>query len=265
MKKHKYKVCQNCEGILLPKKNIKNNELLLVCENRREYDCEDVFLDNHSKIAYKKLLDWNLNDFDIHDLMVISKDETKLTNAVYLVDEMKIPVYKKKVEALKDLLHSYIPMGIYKFYVCFKYKRSEIYKSLKYGVSFLMLALIIGRIPMPNINIIQPSSSGENVTEQKDESLPGIEANSANGLLDLINNENNAKFLDQIFKMIKGSTAESGAEDLKIIDSDQDGLTDYAEIIEYKTDPLKKDTDGDGFHDKEEIDGGFDPLTPYVK
>ena len=45
-------------------------------------------------------------------------------------------------------------------------------------------------------------------------------------------------------------------------DSDQDRLSDYDEVMTYKTDPLKKDTDGDGVNDGTEIDIGTDPLTP---
>jgi plastocyanin len=46
---------------------------------------------------------------------------------------------------------------------------------------------------------------------------------------------------------------------LKKIDSDNDGLNDYEEVITYETDPNLKDTDKDGFTDKQEIDKGFNP------
>ncbi|MCZ2268082.1 MAG: OmpA family protein, partial [Ignavibacteriales bacterium] len=36
-------------------------------------------------------------------------------------------------------------------------------------------------------------------------------------------------------------------------DTDGDGLTDGDEVLKYKTDPLKKDTDGDGLTDGEEV------------
>ena len=45
------------------------------------------------------------------------------------------------------------------------------------------------------------------------------------------------------------------------LDSDNDGLKDWEEAL-WKTDPNKKDTDGDGFSDKNEVDGGFDPADP---
>ncbi|OGH71604.1 MAG: hypothetical protein A2921_02075 [Candidatus Magasanikbacteria bacterium RIFCSPLOWO2_01_FULL_43_20b] len=43
-------------------------------------------------------------------------------------------------------------------------------------------------------------------------------------------------------------------------DSDFDGLSDKLEIEKWKTDPLKKDTDGDGFGDGKEIIRGYNPL-----
>lgn len=42
-------------------------------------------------------------------------------------------------------------------------------------------------------------------------------------------------------------------------DSDNDGITDYDEVVLYKTDPFSADTDKDGFTDQAEILGGFDP------
>lgn len=45
-------------------------------------------------------------------------------------------------------------------------------------------------------------------------------------------------------------------------DSDYDGLSDQAEINIYHTDPLKADTDGDGYLDSTEVLIGSDPLNP---
>jgi len=42
-------------------------------------------------------------------------------------------------------------------------------------------------------------------------------------------------------------------------DSDADGLTDFAEVRVYGTDPTKADTDGDGLTDGIEVREGFDP------
>lgn len=49
---------------------------------------------------------------------------------------------------------------------------------------------------------------------------------------------------------------------LKIQDSDQDGLSDFDEITRYRSDPNKKDTDNDGYNDKEEVDAGYNPNGP---
>lgn len=44
------------------------------------------------------------------------------------------------------------------------------------------------------------------------------------------------------------------------IDSDNDGLSDEAEINIYYTNPSLADTDGDGFNDGDEIEHGYSPL-----
>ncbi len=45
----------------------------------------------------------------------------------------------------------------------------------------------------------------------------------------------------------------------KTFDTDKDGLSDLAEIDIFKTDPIKKDTDGDGFNDGSEVMNGYNP------
>lgn len=45
-------------------------------------------------------------------------------------------------------------------------------------------------------------------------------------------------------------------------DSDNDGLTDYEELVKYKTDPNKVDTDGDGYYDGLEVENGYNPNGP---
>lgn len=49
---------------------------------------------------------------------------------------------------------------------------------------------------------------------------------------------------------------------LQMIDTDQDGLTDWEEINFYSTSPYLPDTDSDGVSDKIEIDKGTNPLCP---
>lgn len=48
-------------------------------------------------------------------------------------------------------------------------------------------------------------------------------------------------------------------EGAKLTDADEDGLTAYEELSTYGTSDDEKDTDGDGFDDKTEIDAGYDP------
>ncbi len=45
-------------------------------------------------------------------------------------------------------------------------------------------------------------------------------------------------------------------------DTDGDGLSDKAEIEQYKTDPKKADSDGDTFWDGNELLNGYNPLGP---
>lgn len=45
-------------------------------------------------------------------------------------------------------------------------------------------------------------------------------------------------------------------------DSDGDGLSDYAEVKFYGSDPLNTDTDGDGYLDGAEVENGYDPTGP---
>ena len=45
-------------------------------------------------------------------------------------------------------------------------------------------------------------------------------------------------------------------------DSDDDGLTDGAEVIVHATNPLDADSDDDGFSDGIEVLAGTDPLDP---
>lgn len=49
---------------------------------------------------------------------------------------------------------------------------------------------------------------------------------------------------------------------LKNEDSDKDGLSDYDEVTVYGSNRYKKDTDGDGYDDKAEVDSGFNPNGP---
>ncbi|MDP3244155.1 MAG: hypothetical protein Q8M83_00670 [bacterium] len=60
----------------------------------------------------------------------------------------------------------------------------------------------------------------------------------------------------------KEAKDKQATEELKIKDTDGDGLSDYDELIVYKTSPYLEDTDSDGFIDKQEIASGNDPNCP---
>lgn len=53
--------------------------------------------------------------------------------------------------------------------------------------------------------------------------------------------------------------------ELKTKDTDEDGLTDYDELYQYETSPYLKDSDSDGFDDKQEIETQNDPNCPKDK
>ncbi len=55
------------------------------------------------------------------------------------------------------------------------------------------------------------------------------------------------------------ATSTDIAEVLKKKDTDGDGVSDYDEIYVYKTSPYLEDSDSDGLSDKKEVDQGSDP------
>lgn len=65
------------------------------------------------------------------------------------------------------------------------------------------------------------------------------------------------KYIDGVNTATAANLSEEAAA---LTDYDEDGLT-TAQENEIGTSDHKDDTDGDGFTDKEEVDGGFDPLT----
>jgi len=59
----------------------------------------------------------------------------------------------------------------------------------------------------------------------------------------------------------KGSNCLSD-EELRIVDTDNDGLTDWEELNLYLTSPYLEDTDSDGLWDKVEVDSNSNPNCP---
>lgn len=64
---------------------------------------------------------------------------------------------------------------------------------------------------------------------------------------------------------IATSLLEAQDEQLKLQDSDQDGLNDYEEMKVYGTSPFISDTDSDGITDAAEVRVGTDPVCPTGK
>ncbi len=50
--------------------------------------------------------------------------------------------------------------------------------------------------------------------------------------------------------------------DINSPDSDKDGLFDFEEVKVYGTNPLNPDTDGDGYQDGQELKAGYNPKDP---
>jgi LPXTG-site transpeptidase (sortase) family protein len=134
---------------------------------------------------------------------------------------------------------------------------SEILQKIKRNskkvalISSLFLAVFIGLFYLVNLDI-NPNKNQANIVQ---------------------NNIQNANTDEQIKKLagsidfsFAGYDDWAKANDLTRskdpnLDPDKDNLPNYLEYI-YGTDPLKADTDGDGYSDKQEIINGYDPDAP---
>ena len=65
--------------------------------------------------------------------------------------------------------------------------------------------------------------------------------------------------LDKDFDGISDEDEKKYGTSVTSSDTDEDGLTDDAEINRFKTNPIKADTDGDGYNDGYEVRRGFNP------
>lgn len=71
--------------------------------------------------------------------------------------------------------------------------------------------------------------------------------------------------LNKPFATDKKAQSEPVVNDLHLVDSDSDGLSDYDEINVYHTSPYLEDSDSDTINDKQEILQGSDPNCPTGK
>lgn len=77
------------------------------------------------------------------------------------------------------------------------------------------------------------------------------------GFLFLKNKTGTASIADQVNYLLGDQSGAKAPEP----DADNDGLKDWEEKV-YRTDSNKKDTDGDGYLDGEEVTSGYDPTKP---
>lgn len=89
--------------------------------------------------------------------------------------------------------------------------------------------------------------------ENRGKGSPNIDTNNISQLDNSV--FNNDKDLDGI---TDEKEAEFGTSDFEF-DTDKDGISDQDEINIWGTDPLDKDSDGDGFADGLEIINGYNP------
>lgn len=63
-------------------------------------------------------------------------------------------------------------------------------------------------------------------------------------------------------ELAQTQAAASDLDKLRTQDTDEDGMSDYAELYTYNTSPYLADSDSDGESDQQEIDAGTDPNCP---
>jgi len=79
---------------------------------------------------------------------------------------------------------------------------------------------------------------------------------------DLVSTEPAADLTDSDKDKLSDTEEKQLGTNPNLSDTDKDDLSDYDEVKVYKTDPLSMDSDGDGYTDKVELDGGYNPLGP---
>ncbi len=69
--------------------------------------------------------------------------------------------------------------------------------------------------------------------------------------------------LNQASTCSSGNCSLANEEDLRLKDTDKDGLNDYDELNIYNTSPYLEDSDSDGYSDKQEVQSQNDPNCPF--
>lgn len=77
-----------------------------------------------------------------------------------------------------------------------------------------------------------------------------------------IKKQREVKIIDADGDGLKDEEEKVLGTDINKFDTDNDGLNDFDEVKKWETDPLDPDTDGDGYLDGQEVEGGYDPLGP---
>ena len=87
-----------------------------------------------------------------------------------------------------------------------------------------------------------------------------LQINRAINLTDNYSSDTSAASLDEFAAGLQEE--QKTIEELQASDTDADGLSDFEELYVYKTSMYLKDSDSDGYEDKAEIDGNYDPNCP---
>ena len=138
--------------------------------------------------------------------------------------------------------------------------------------SIAQLKSLNGQIP--KLEIIDPLNNFERVEFNTGGPMSGfnLSGNDIFAWTTTAVGSNDKKF--RVSKYILNDTDKDGIEDeaelilgtsVDVSDSDEDGLTDFEELVLWDLDPLKSDTDNDGFSDSFEIQAGFDPTDANSK
>jgi plastocyanin len=139
--------------------------------------------------------------------------------------------------------------------------------------SIIILIMLLGLAGFTIINLSSINSAIRDLRTSVGAGSPELETQKSR--IDLFertltelrtNTENKTKELEDKISGTTGFASSADLETLKNIlkttDSDKDGLSDYDEVVIYKSNPNLRDTDGDGFSDKTEVDRGFSPTGP---